>query len=195
MKKVKEFYYDKQLSVQEVADKLCVSIDAVFYCMRKNGLARRKKYESNAIRYERSEPSFALKKINCERLRTLKAIGTMLYWGEGCKSEKMSIVDFANSDSDMIVLFLKFLREVCGINEKKLRVFPYFHANQDIDRNINYWSHVTGIDKSQFTKPYIRQDYDVKKRGRMPYGLVHIRYADKKLLHLIKSWIEEYRKY
>ena len=27
----------------------------------------------------------------------------------------------------------------------------------------------------------------------MPYGLVHIRYADKKLLTVIKKWIEEYK--
>ena len=80
VKKVRELYYDKQFSVNDVANKLGVSIDAVFYCMRKNGIKRRKKHESNAIRYERQKPSFKLKKINSEKLKILKVVGVMLYW-------------------------------------------------------------------------------------------------------------------
>jgi hypothetical protein len=194
VKKIGLLYYDKQLSVQDVANQLGVSIDAVFYCMRKNGLARRKKHESNSIRYERSKPSFKLRKISTEELRTLRAIGTMLYWGEGGKSDKANIVDFANSDKDMIIVFLKFLRKVCGIDENKLRVFSYFYSNQDKNKNINYWSKITKISKKKFTKPYIRKDFSNDKKDKMPHGLIHIRYGDKKLLRLIKSWIGEYKK-
>ncbi|MFZ2226381.1 MAG: hypothetical protein WA064_01945 [Candidatus Moraniibacteriota bacterium] len=194
IEKIKKLYCEEKLSAQDTANKLGVSIDAVFYCMRKNGIVRRKKQESNAIRFERATPSFSAVEATTEKLRLLKAIGTMLYWGEGCKSDKMAIVDFANSDKDMIVLFLEFLRIVCGVDEKKLRVFPYFYANQDSKKNIAYWSKITGIKKSQFTKPYIRQDFDENKKDKMPYGLVHIRYGDKKLLNLIKDWIEEYKK-
>lgn len=193
VKKVKELYYTRQLSVNDVADKLGVSIDAVFYCMRKNRLKRRKRHESNAIRYIRQKPSFQLKKIDDEKLKILKVIGTMLYWGEGYKADKTCMVDFANSDAGMIVLFLKFLRKVCGVNENKLRVYSYFYSNQDIDKNINYWSELTKINRSQFTKPYIRKDFREDKKDKMPYGLIHIRYGDKKLLNLIKDWINEYK--
>ena len=191
--KVQKLYCEKQLSVQGVADRLGVSIDAVFYCMRKNGIKRRKKQESNAIGYERKEPSFRLKKITNEKMRELKAIGTMLYWGEGYKVGKKCMVDFANSDKDMILLFLKFLRAICGVDEKKLRVYSYFYSNQNVNGNINYWSKLTGISKKQFSKPYIRNDYKKEKKDRMPYGLIHIRYNDKKLLKLILDWIEEYK--
>jgi len=194
VKEVKKLYYKDKLSVQEVARRLSVSIDAVFYCMRKYGLKRRKKQESNAIKYQRSKPSFKLKKIKNRKLEILKVIGVMLYWGEGCKSDKTSMVDFANSDKDMIIVFLKFLRKICGIDEKKLRVYSYFYSNQNIKKNINYWSKITKIKKSQFTKPYIREDYNEIKKDKMPNGLIHIRYADKKLLNLIKIWIEEYKK-
>lgn len=190
---VKDLYYKKGLSVQDVANKLNVSIDAVFYCMRKNGLVRRKANESNSIKFERSTPSFKLRELKNEKLRTLKAIGTMLYWGEGGKSDKTKTVDFANSDKDMIVLFLRFLREVCGIEESRLRVLPYFYANHDIEKNIDYWHKNTRISKGQFTKPYIRKDYNKNKAHKMPYGLIHIRYSDVKLLKLIKSWIEDYK--
>ena len=118
----------------------------------------------------------------------------MLYWAEGSTAGDMT-VDFANSDKDMIALFLKFLRKVCGIDEDRLRVYSYFYANQNISKNINFWSKVTKIDKKQFTKPYIREDYDKNKTQKMPYGLIHIRYSDKKLLNLIKNWINGYRNF
>lgn len=193
--RVRKLYYDKQLSVNDVANKLGVSIDAVFYCMRKNGFKRREQNKSNAIRYERQKPSFKLKKINNEKSKILKVIGVMLYWGEGYKAGKNCTVDFANSDEDMIKLFLKFLRKVCGIDEKKLRVYSYFYSNQNLSKNINYWSKITKISKKQFTKPYIRKDFREDKKDRMPHGLIHIRYGDKKLLRLIKSWIDEYKNF
>lgn len=116
----------------------------------------------------------------------------MLYWGEGSKWDGEVTVDFANSDEKMIKLFLVFLRKVCGVREKKLRVFAYFYANQKINKNINYWSKVTRIPKNQFTKPYIRKDFKESKKDKMPHGLIHIRYADKKLLNVIRNWIDEY---
>lgn len=192
LKQVEKLYYKNKLSVQDVATKLGVPIDAVFYCMRKNNLPRRKANESNSIKFERCELSFQLKKITSEKLRTLKAVGTMLYWGEGYKAGT-SMVDFANSDKDMIRLFLKFLRIICGVDEKRLRVYPYFYSNQDANENIKYWNRLTKIPKSQFTKPYVRKDFREDKIDRMPHGLIHIRYSDKKLLNLIKSWIEEYK--
>ena len=190
---IKSLYYKDKLSVKDVAKKLDVSIDAIVYFMRKNGLVRRKSYETNSIKFEKAVPSFRLRKINTEYLKTLKTVGTMLYWGEGYKAGK-SLVDFANSDKDMIVLFLKFLREICGVDEGRLRVYSYFYANQDIGKNIKFWSDVTKITKKQFTKPYIRKDFRKDKINKMPHGLIHIRYSDKKLLNLIKIWIEEYKK-
>lgn len=193
IKQVKKLYYKDKLSVQDISKKLGVSIDAVFYCMRKNKLKRRKKEESNSIRYEKKKPSFKLKKINSEKLRMLQVMGTMLYWGEGYKSGRGAMVDFANSDKDMIILFLKFLRNICGVDEKRLRVYSYFYANQNVNKNTNYWSKITKISKKQFTKPYIRKDYDENKTDKMPNGLIHIRYSDKKLLNLIKNWINKYK--
>ena len=194
IEQVRNLYCNKQYSVNDVAKKMGVSIDAVFYCMRKNGIERRKNNETNAIKYQKAATSFRLKKINSEELRTLKVIGVMLYWGEGGKSDTMSGIDFANSDRDMIIMFLKFLRQICGIDEKRLRVYSYFYSNQDADKNIDYWSKLTKISKQQFTRPYIRKDFREDKKDKMPYGLIHIRYNDKKLLALVKSWIDEYKK-
>ena len=118
----------------------------------------------------------------------------MLYWAEGSKWEGGKIVDFANSDAAMIKVFLNFLRKICGVKESKLRVYLYCCANQNSKELINYWLKITSIPVKQFTKPYIRNDYKQNKIGKMKYGLIHIRYADKKLLDLIKKWILDYSK-
>ena len=116
----------------------------------------------------------------------------MLYWGEGSKWDGERVVDFANSNSEMIKIFLSFLRIICGIKEDKVRIYLYCYSNQFPDKLIDFWSKEINVPKSQFTKPYIRNDYNKNKTGKMKHGLIHIRYADKKLLNLIREWIKEY---
>lgn len=189
---VRKLYYKQQLSAREIAQSLNVSLDAVYYFMRYNGLARRNRSEFNRALFNRKTPSFKLKKKLSVKDKQLKALGTMLYWAEGFQSDGADIVDFANSKPAMISLFLKFLRRICGVDESKLRVYLYCYSNQDVQGLIDYWSRLTGIPKSQFTKPYVRQDFRAEKVGKMKYGLIHVRYYDKKLLELFRKWTEEY---
>lgn len=123
----------------------------------------------------------------------MKSMGVTLYWGEGYKAGQAHGIDFANSDIKMIQVFLKFLREICGVDEKRLRIYLYCYSNQNPPGLVRFWSKVTGVPKDQFTKPYIRKDFRLEKKDKMPYGLIHIRYSDKKLFLLIKKWIEEYK--
>ncbi len=119
----------------------------------------------------------------------------MLYWAEGAKytpDMRSAVIDFVNSDPRMVKLFLNFLRIICGVDEKRLRVLLYCYANQDIEFLKKYWYKVTEINFKQFTKPYVREDFLPEKSGKMRYGLVHIRYYDKKLLIQIYNWINEY---
>ena len=193
--RLKELYEEKEMSARMIAKTLNVSIDAVYYSMRKHKIARRSASENSRIQFENKPLSFNLKdKLNF-RDEQLKLAGVILYWTEGYKTEKSNGVDFANSDVVAAALFIQFLREICGIDESRLRIFLYCYSKQQPDRLIEFWSNVLNVPKSQFTKPYIRSDYKVEKSGKMPYGLVHIRYMDKKLLRQIMYWIEEYGKY
>ena len=81
---------------------------------------------------------------------------------------------------------------ICGVDEKRLRMYLYCYANQDVEKIKKFWSKMTKISFSQITKPYIRQDYSLKRNREMKYGLIHIRYADKKLVRLILEWIDKY---
>ncbi len=188
---IKRLYYKKFLSAREIAIKLDVSIDAVYYFMRHHKLKRRTFSEENQIRFVKKQPSFIVKSNLSNRDQELKNIGVALYWGEGSKSKNRWTIDLANSDPSIIKTFLKFLREICGINESKIRVLLYCYANQDVNKLINFWSDLTNIPKRQFTKPYIRMDFKMEKMDKMVYGLIHIRYADKKLFLLIEKWIND----
>lgn len=189
---VKELYYKDFLSARQIAERLGVSIDAVYYFMRAHGFKRRGFSEESRRRFEKKELSFSVNnKLSLEEER-LKIIGTILYWGEGYKTSKSNGIDFTNSDPKMITIFVKFLRKICGTDESRLRVLLYCYSNQNTNKLIDFWSNATKIPKRQFSKPYIKFS-DNMANNKMPYGLVHIRYYDKKLLLLIKKWIDEYK--
>lgn len=180
--------------MKAVGEELGVSLDCVAYFMRKNNLKRRTLKEEQELRFKNKKPSFILRESN-KNTEELRAIGAMLYWGEGYKgsNEKPAKhVDFANSDPDMIKLFLLFLRNNFDLDEKKFRILLYCYSNQNTKELIDFWSKETSIGSSAFTKPYIRSDSGMNVR-KMKYGLIHIRYYDKKLLLEIKKMIDSYK--
>lgn len=126
--------------------------------------------------------------LSAEEKILLRA-GLFLYWGEGAKS-KPYIVDFANSDVKMVRIFLATLRHIYKVQENRLRILLYCYANQNPNELVSYWSETLHIPRSQFTKPYIRRDYDVRKIHKMHHGLVHVRYNDKKLFMQIINDID-----
>ena len=191
MEEVRELYYEKKLTASQVAKDMNVSLDAVFYFMRHHKLPRRSKKEANANRFAHAKLSFDPVGIMSPEKEKLKMMAVMLYWAEGFKNGAHG-VDFANSDPTMILLFTRFLREICRVKEEKLRAYLYCHANQSTAELIEFWSELTGIPKSQFVKPYVREDFDPRKANKMKKGLLHVRYYDKKLLALILGWIGEY---
>lgn len=189
---VKKLYNAEKFTMREIGQKLGVHIDAVAYCMRKNQIKRRSKVEASAISFQNKKLSFRERVKLSFNQEHLKITGLILYWGEGYKTDMSSGIDFANSDPDMIVIFVKFLREIYRVDEKRFRILLYCYSDQNIPSLIKFWSKLTGIPESQFSKPYVRNDF--RKDGRkMKYGMVHIRYADKKLFLSIMKSVEEFK--
>ena len=182
--------YENGFAAREVAGKLGVSIDRVYKLMRKKHIPRRSPVEANRIAYSKKEASFRLVFIENKEQESLKLAGVMLYWAEGTKLG--ATVDFANSDERMISIFLKFLRNICCVDEKKLRAYLYCYPQQDVNFLVDYWAELTGIPRARFIKPYVRRDATGKTDHRMKYGLIHLRYHDKKLMVQLLKWIDEY---
>ena len=187
--RVKNLYWNKEQSMKETAGKLGVSFWRLYNFMNKNNILRRQPAEVNYLS-TKHKPKFKVKENIALEEEKLKIAGVMLYWAEGAL--KRNTVDFANSNPDMIRIFLRFLREICGVDESRLRVYLYGYSYQDLTELKNYWHRITDIPLNQFTKPYIREGALNASNRKLPYGLVHIRYNDKKLLELIGCWIKEY---
>ena len=191
IKEIKKLYINEKQTVKEVAGKLGLTFWQVYDIMRENNIPRRDYSETNYVKYDRYKPKFFVKQKVSAQDECLKIAGAMLYWGEGAK--KGFGIDFANSDPEMIKLFLKFLRQICGVSESRLRVYLYAHEHQNLKDLKDYWNKVTKIPLTQFSKPYIRKANPNLSGRKMPKGLVHIRYYDKKLLQLVLSWINNYK--
>jgi len=190
---IKKLYYKDKLSMKSVAVELGVGIDAITYFMRKYKMERRTPAQTNNYIFENKELSFTEQKKLSKNQENLKLAGLLLYWSEGYKSSKSSGIDFVNSDPEMIFVFINFLRKIYKVDEKRLRILLYCYTDQNIPKLIDFWSKLTKIPKSQFSKPYIRTDF--RKDGRkMEFGMIHIRYADKKLFSCIMGSIAEMKK-
>ncbi len=144
VEKVKEMYYDKGCSAREVGEKLGWSTTVVYDFMKRNGLERRSAKETNRVRFKKKDPSFKIKEDLNEEEEKLKVAGIMLYWAEGASGQNQ-MVDFTNSDPEIIKLFMRFLRGICGIKEEKLRGSLYCYANQNVKALEKYWSELTKI--------------------------------------------------
>jgi len=186
---IRRLYWEKEFSITEIVNKLDTSFWVIYNLMKRNNIPRRSGSESNYVT-NKYKPQFRIKENLTLEEENLRIAGIMLYWAEGAKNG--NTVNFVNSDSDMIKLFLKFLRKICGISEERLRLYLYVYSYQSLDEIKDYWHRITNIPISQFIKPYVRKGNPNKSGRKLPYGVVHVRYSDTRLLGLIKNWINEY---
>lgn len=179
--------------ILKIAKHFSVSPKVILSAMKKAGITRRNHKEARAIYFENKNPSFSLKRITSQNQKEIIMLGIALYWAEGYKTDKSKGVDFANSDPEMIVSFIKFLRTCYDLDESKFRIQLYAFSDQDISNLITFWSNLTQIPQSQFSKPYIKTNSSANRR-KMQFGLVHIRYSDKKMLFDILERIQDLKR-
>ncbi len=166
-----------------------------------NGLIKHNKKQTHLARQRmakiRSEAQSELRIINT---RELWLIGIALYWAEGYKRPVVRNgkirthhpVSLANSDPQLVKIFIGFLRKICKIPKEKIhaeiRIFE--HMNQD--QILNFWQKITGLSKNNFSKVYYgisKSSQGKKPFNRLPYGTISIRVNDTNLFHKIIGWI------
>lgn len=108
-------------------------------------------YLEKAYREAREE---AIVEFETLKYNPLFIAGMMLYWGEGTKSAR-SQIRLANSDPEMIKLFLAFLEKACRIPRGKLRLAILSYPDLDEASLRRFWSFATGIPLSQFHKTMV----------------------------------------
>lgn len=129
-----------------------------------------------------------LKLIETSKKNGLKSIGKLskkeflisgiaLYWAEGTK--KRQIVQIVNSDPNMIIFMIRWLKTFFNINYDDLvaRVgINYIHKERE-DVVIKYWSKKTGIPLSRFKKTSFKKVKNKKyyKNFDQHFGTLDIR--------------------
>ena len=176
--------YGKGKMGQEIATELRLSLKQIYGSLRRQNVPRKTLAEQNRILFEKKPPSFHFRERLSIKERELLIAAIMLYYGEGAKTG--ITVDFANSDARVAKLFVNFLRKICRIDESRMKFYLYCFSDQSPDLLIKYWSSQLKVEKKQFTKPYIRSTLNRGKRT-MPFGVIHVRYSDKKLFKKILS--------
>lgn len=113
----------------------------------------------------------------------------MLYLGEG--SKRGSSLTFGNSNPDVISLFLKLIREVYDLDEKKFRCTLQCRADQDIKKLERFWKKITRIPNSQFYKAQIDPRTKTSRTLKKDYkGVCRIDYFSKDIFDEIMQSID-----
>lgn len=138
-----------------------------------------------------SEQIAAEKEIKEVSADILKIIGICLYWAEGYKKGRWSVI-FSNSDPNMIKIMMRFFLEICLVDKKKIKGQIQIHKNVTEKEANEYWQKISGISINNFRKAQkiISKSSKGKRRpNTLPYGTFRIIINDVKIVNLIKGWI------
>jgi transcriptional regulator with XRE-family HTH domain len=205
------------LSIKKIAKKLKVSVSSVSYWVRDIILTKeqlevlgkhaRDPYYGNRLKYineVKRNTNIKIEKLKNEGIhevgdlskRELFLVGSALYWGEGFKKD--SQVGFANSDSTMINLFLRWLYECFDYKTHDLipRLTLNFSHKDRVKEVEEFWSKETKIPRDYFRKPFF-QNFKWKKVYENPndyHGVLRIKVRKSKdFLRKIHGYIEGLR--
>lgn len=202
------------LSIKKISKKLNVSVSSVSHWVREIVLTKeqlevlrehaRDPYYGNRLKYinkvkkETDRKIEKLKGNGIEEIgllskRELFLVGAALYWSEGFKKDSQA--GFANSDSTMINLFLRWLYECFGYEVHDLipRLTLNISHKDRVKEVEEFWSKETKIPIDYFRKPFF-QNFKWKKVYDNPnnyHGVLRIKVRKSKdFLRKIHGYIE-----
>lgn len=123
-------------------------------------------------------------------------LGIALYWAEGSKRSPAFV--FMNSDREMIVLMIRWIREFLRSPEDEIKMRVYTHKSFAHEKHEKVWSGWLDIPLERFGKTiYKSQGLTVKKRPNYT-GCIRIELGKVKYFRKISYWqqmlIEHYGK-
>jgi transposase len=144
-----DLYHNRKMSAAEIAQQLGVGERAVIYWMDKHGIARRSLSKAIYVKLNPNGDPFRFIEPRSESERELLVAGLALYLGEGTRRGKHEVA-LANTDPRILRMFLKFLREICGVSEDKIAAELIMFDDVSVDEAIDYWAQAVNLDESAF---------------------------------------------
>lgn len=108
-------------------------------------------------------------------IETKRSILSVLYWAEGSKG--IGVLNFANTDSRLCLIFITLLRACYELDETKLRIRLHLHNYHNEQELKAYWSKLLKIPISQFNSTVWKKESNSGKRYRQNYnGICFVKY-------------------
>lgn len=188
---LQDLYMREKMSVQQIADRMGCSQNKVTYWLQKYHIPKRSISDAMYIRLNPQGDPFSFQSPQTKSEWFLYGLGLGLFWGEGNKVNKHS-VRLGNTDVVLIQFFLRFLKEIYQIDERKLRFGLQIFNDMQQEKVLNYWVQNLGVSKKQFQKVVVTKS--VQKgtyRKKSTYGVLTIYFSNKKLRDMIIGAITE----
>jgi hypothetical protein len=121
--------------------------------------------------------------------------GCMLYWAEGDKCR--NAVRMSNSDPDLLVAFLDFLKEHFGVTTARVSIYCNLFADHVENQTAieQFWLDRLGLPETSLRKSQVNvySKYSQKKRdGKLPYGTCKLVVHSTEIVQTIYGSIQEY---
>ena len=206
----------KGRSITEIAEKLNVPKSTIGVWCRNlklgkkqiERLAKRQEFGSYKGRMKfleriRKDRLFQTKKLKQEGLNEIKNInkrdlfvaGTAIYLSEGATSENNEEVSFTNSDYRVVLFMKKWFKDICGVSNDRFIIqirINKIHKNK-VNNTETYWSKITGIPLSQFSKTILIKSKSKKiyPEDDIYYGTIRLKVKQgTQLRRKINGWVE-----
>jgi transposase-like protein len=124
----------------------------------------------------------------------LHLAGCMLYWGEGAKARNS--LTLANSDPDMLIYFMKFIREalLAEVENVAIRIICYLGNNLTVQEIEGFWLERLELPSSCLKNTTVnRQPVSSQQKGRkLLYGTCEVAIHNTRLVQQVFGAIQEY---
>lgn len=190
---LEKLYLQDKLSVYQISKKHQCSQNKINYWLNKFDIKKRNIADAAYVSHNGISDPFKIKKLNTQFEWFLRGLGVGLYWGEGNKANKTS-VKLGNTDPDLILYFIKFLRVVYGIDENKLKFGLQIFSDIDPEIALKFWINKLRVRKNQFQKPVVSKIHgEGTYKIKSTYGVLIVYFNNVKLRNIIMREIEKLR--
>ena len=112
-------------------------------------------------------------------------LGAGLYWGEGTKAKKGS-VRLGNTDPQLILKFIEFLTEICGVEKNRLIFWLQILSDIFETEALDFWAKKLKINKNQFNKITVTKARSLGTYTRKSrYGVLSVYFHNTKLRNIL----------
>lgn len=129
----------------------------------------------------------------------LHIAGCMLYWAEGAKDR--NTMTLANSDVELMKLFVRFLREVMTISDDRIALRLNFYSSNGltIDEVERFWLEALALPRSALQKhtiDHLPTSSSGRRGNKLPFGVATVRVkASTHLVQHIYGALQEYGRF